>query len=359
MFYSEEHHITESKKSSKNKKIIVLILLNVIIIASVWSFVESERTPTAQVSVTEFTQDSYYLSTGGGIRIDGTVYNIGSASAYNVTLIIEIYVSTFAHPSGLYKTETILLGTIPEGSYAQFGDDIYYPSEVDIFNMTQSVIEAWAEVGGLSWDNQGSTFKIDVFWIGMGSAIGIGFLLLLNIYSAQKLGFFVWLKEHKKPIAITMVWSLAIALVVIKSYWLVYAQNSTLIDNRIAWTQISNWVPRITILDLIIILVISIVAGAILPDIEIVVYSVLANFMLVFALAVLYSTCFIWFILGYGEFFAASGGFLEWGSWVAYVAFKNIFRLTFPLVHIFCFIGAIIGAFVRGYIEPSSGAYVE
>jgi hypothetical protein len=351
-------HITEARKTGTKIKIAVLILLDIMIVAGVWQYIESQRAPTALVNVIEFTQERYYLPTTG-VSVEVKVYNSGSAKAYNVTLVIVIYGTSGSHQTRVFlKAEEMWLGAVNPDSQAQFRSDIPYPSVIQFDSTVEPVAKAWASIGELTWDNPSSGFRIDALWlVTLGSATAV-FLLFLNVYSAWKLGVFMWLREKRKAITITLMWSLAVAVVVIKSYWLAYVENPVLFENRIVWTSTINWMPRLTILDLILILIISLIAGALLIDLETIIYSLVANYALSFAFAVAYSTLFIWFTLGYGETFADAGGFLEMGPVVIYVAVRNIFRLIFPLAQIFCLLGAIIGAFIRGYLQPSAGQYV-
>jgi len=336
----------------------MLILFDIIAIAGVWTIVDSLRVPTAQLSPAILSQETYYTPVNTvSVRIE--IYNSGSVAAYNVTMVIEIHGSTVSHHMNvLLTTKKVLLGNIDQGNYAEYQYDIPYPSEYELPDVNEPVNKAWAVLGEISWNNQGSGFKVDAIWIttlGLGAA---AVLIIFNVYYARKLGFFRWLAEKKKPIIIVLLWSLGIAVVEIIPYWRVYAENPVLFEFKIAWTQTVNLTPHISILDLIVILAMSLIAGILLIDVETVVYSLIANFALSFVFAVVYSTLFIWFSLGYNEVFALQGGFLEWGSYISYIAARNIFRLIFPMVQIFCLLGAMLGAFVRGRIQPSAGQYV-
>jgi hypothetical protein len=178
-------------------------------------------------------------------------------------------------------------------------------------------------------------------------------LLILNVFAAHKLGFVKWLGARKKKIAVTLTWSVAIAGIVIKSYWLVYATNPVLVEHGIGWTQVDQWIPRLDTLDCLLIFLLGIIAGAILVDLETVLYSLIATTILSFLVPIAYSSLFIWYILRWGEAISVLGGLLLLQN-VIYVAIISIFRMVFPIVVILSLLGVLLGAFGRGFIDPSA-----
>lgn len=177
-------------------------------------------------------------------------------------------------------------------------------------------------------------------------------LVILNIYNAFDLGIFRWLKIRKKQIATTLGWSVAIALVIIKSYWIVYLRYPVLSEAKIIYTDVLDWTPRIDLWDLLIIFLFSLLAGAILLDIDKILYGFIASSFLSFAFAVTWSSFFIWFSIGVSEFLELFG-FWTTLQFVLYGAVKNVFRMIFPTVQMLAFFGVFLGAFVRAYLQPS------
>jgi len=175
-----------------------------------------------------------------------------------------------------------------------------------------------------------------------------------NYYKPHKLGFFRGVKARKREIVVTLTWSATVALVMIKSHWLVYANNPVLIEYGIAWSEVDQWCPRLDTLDFLLILAFSLIVGAILLDIETIVYSFIATAFLSFALAIAYACLFIWYTLRWGEILSLMGGWWEWGWFVAATAMKPMFRMFFPLVVLLCLIGAFLGAFTRVFLQPSA-----
>jgi len=180
------------------------------------------------------------------------------------------------------------------------------------------------------------------------------FLLLVYLLMHSREKFFRWLKTRKREIAVTLTWSIAVALVIIKSYWLLYVTHPVLVEHGIAWTRVNEWVPRLGTLDYLLIFLMSVIAGAILVDLKNIIYSFIATVVFSFVFAVTYSSLFIWYILKWGETLSLLGGWLAWIGDVIYVAMLSIFRMVFPLVILLCILGVFLGAFGRGILQPSA-----
>ncbi len=193
---------------------------------------------------------------------------------------------------------------------------------------------------------------IDSLWVAVISVTISAIILVVSLYYARKLGFFKWIKVRKKPIIIVLVWSVAVALVIIKSYWLVYLKYPVLVEQGIAWTGIGQWVPRLDVYDLLLIFLFSTIAGAMILDIETTVYGFIATAILSFVIAGAYSFLFIWFILEYSNLLP----YLGWAviERATTAAILNISRMTVPFVAIICLMGAMLGAFARGYFQPTA-----
>jgi len=193
---------------------------------------------------------------------------------------------------------------------------------------------------------------VDLLWVAAISVTVTIVLITINIYYTRKLGFFRLLKARKKEIITTLAWSAAIALVIIKSYSLAYATYPVLVEHGIAWTEIDQWIPRLDTLDLLLIFLFSTIAGAILLDLETVIYSFVATAVLSFVFAAVYSSFFIWHILEWNRAFPILG----WRcvEYVISAAIRNIFRMAIPFVALLCLLGVLLGAFSRGIIRPSA-----
>lgn len=182
----------------------------------------------------------------------------------------------------------------------------------------------------------------------------VAVLAVVNIYYARKYGFFKWLGTKKRVIAVIMIWSLVVAVIIIREYWLSYIRNPILFSLPFYWFDDPNWVARLDVWDFIMIFVASAVAGALLLDIETMLFSAISNALLSFLFPVIYVTYFIWIILGWGNQFDLVGGFSRWGQYVIWDAIRIVFRMTFPIVQLLAFFGVFLGAFIRVYIQPSA-----
>jgi len=182
----------------------------------------------------------------------------------------------------------------------------------------------------------------------------VAVLAAVNIYYARKLGFFKWLGNKKRVVAIIICWSSVVAVVVIREYWLSYIRNPILFDMPFYWFDDPSWIARLDVWDFILIFVTSLVAGALILDIETILFSAILNVVLSFFVPVIYVTFFIWVVLGWGNQFDLIGGFGRWGQYVLWDSVRIVFRMTFPFVQLIAFFGVFIGAFVRVYFQPSA-----
>jgi len=183
----------------------------------------------------------------------------------------------------------------------------------------------------------------------------VSVLAALNIYHARKLGFFRWLKERKRTIAIVLTWSLFIAVLVSRQFWLAYVNNPILFSMPgNVWVEDPSWIGRLNVWDFILIFVSSVVVGALIIDIEAILFGTITNVILSFIFSMIYVSYFVWYVLGYGESFNLVGGFLVWGQFVLWDALRLVFRMTFPLVQLMALLGVFLGAFLRVYIQPSA-----
>jgi hypothetical protein len=183
-------------------------------------------------------------------------------------------------------------------------------------------------------------------------------LLALNIYYARELGVFKWLKARRKKIVVLLLWSLSVALIAIKSYWLIYLPHPIYLYPPGSQTGVpymetfSKYTPILDVWDFCLILAISLVVGAILLDLETILYSFLVHAFLFFTFIVTWMSLFIWYDLGYYHYESVDFSYAV--QLVVYLAVKNAFRMTFPLAFLLCFLGVFVGAFIRAYIKPSA-----
>lgn len=152
----------------------------------------------------------------------------------------------------------------------------------------------------------------------------------------------------------SFVWSLAIASVIVVSYWLLYVVHPEItLSGILIYTESGTYVPSIVPAGYMIILAASLIVGLFLVDFERVVVGWVASTFLSFSIAVFGSFLFVWFILGVGQ----NPIILAVGGRALTLVFEkvslNVFRMFFPIVPLACLLTSIFGAIVRSIIQPS------
>lgn len=163
------------------------------------------------------------------------------------------------------------------------------------------------------------------------------------------------IKTKKTTLSVFFIWSLTIAFVVIKSYWLLYVQNPVLIEKRIwAFSPLgySVWLPRLFIEDYIIIIIVSFAAGVFLEDLSDIFYSWFASNILSFVCSTLYIFFYVWIFVGVGDYFSSLGIANELIPWVFLYVMINILWMYLPLVICFTLLASFVGALLGSRFFP-------
>jgi hypothetical protein len=156
-----------------------------------------------------------------------------------------------------------------------------------------------------------------------------------------------WLKESRIAILTVLVWTIALSMVIVREYNLVYTSPIAMDPGyRVAFANsYSPLVPRLYGPDYLVFLAASLLAGFAIRDIETVVYGFLLSILLSFFVTVTYSSAFIWYVLDFGSILDIS--FLTSVVWAAIL---TIFRMVFPIAVIAAFIGSIVGSIIRDFV---------
>jgi len=163
-----------------------------------------------------------------------------------------------------------------------------------------------------------------------------------------------WVNVRKTKSLVVFFWTLAIASAIVLSYWLVYLQNPILIKYIMIFTEIEQWIPRLSTIGYIIIFITSMIAGAVLADFEDILYAWLAVNFLSLISSILYMFFFVWFSLGAGAYFHALGIAESMFEWVMFYVGVNIFWMYFPIILLFSFGGGFLGAILRSILSPKA-----
>lgn len=159
---------------------------------------------------------------------------------------------------------------------------------------------------------------------------------------------------RKITLLVAFLWTLTVASIIVKSYWLMYIENPVLIETGMIYTTVDKWVPRLSIWDHTIIVIASLVAGAVLMDIKDILCSWLASTVLSFVSSTFYMFLFVWFLLGARDYFASLGVAHTMVSWVFFYVMFNVFKMFFPLLLLLTLLIGFVGAFLRSTFSPSA-----
>jgi len=333
--------LSEARNGSKRARllaralvVIAVLAVNVACISAILSLVGA-GTATPRVYVTDFT----YTNIGGTppyALVSGSVLNPSSLTANDVTVVLGVYVKFMQVP---LNTSNVDVGNVPGGSSKSFTTDVQYSGDYYVL---------FDGVGVDLLLRSRFDFGLGFFVVALPMAV---FLPALDVYCAYRLGLFSWMKARKKVVVATVVWSAAIALVVIVPYSLFYHGSGIA-----AFTTLFGQYPGLQISDWVIVFLISIAAGAIIAGLETIVYSFLASLVLSVIFEVTYGSFLIWYGLGYGQsftFIVPGVSFVTYFEAVIEGVFLTVMRMTNIIVPIFCILGVFIGAIVRSYFDPS------
>jgi hypothetical protein len=178
-------------------------------------------------------------------------------------------------------------------------------------------------------------------------AISLAVFLFLGVRYLKRLG--AWLRSKKAAIVVVFLWAFLLSIVVIREYYVTYQSPSAMDPNyRVAFAPAySTLLPRLYSLDYVTILVMSILAGFAIREIDEVLFGFLASVLLLFVIAVAYTSLYIWYVLGFGAVLDAS-----FATTIIWAAFLNIYRMVFPLAVLAAFLGGIFGSIIRDVVNP-------
>ena len=104
--------------------------------------------------------------------------------------------------------------------------------------------------------------------------------------------------------------------------------------------------------DLLLLLAVSVVAGIFLADLNRILYGYIGSIALSISIALIYSSVFDWFVIGYGEIFSQTR--FGW-EYAVFYAFAKILRTMFPGVMLLTFLGGFAGGILSDTVWPHQG----
>ena len=325
--------------------IAVVLAVNIVCFMAIFSLVGAE-TATPPVYLDSFNYVSNITSSGVAyVSVLGNVVNPTSLAANNVSVVIDVYVQYMTQP---INTTVIDLGGIPAASSKSFSVDIVYPggeTAYDLFDYADSNLLLSARFD----------FGVGFYAIVLPLA---ALLPVLDIYCAYRCGFFGWVKARKKAVAVIVVWSVVIMLVILTSYWLFY--NGLKVKVMVSsFTNEEGYYPQLSDWSWVPILVASIIAGVLIADLESVVYGFVASLVLSTIFEVVFASFFAWYGLGFSEGFAITtpgAAFTTYMQSVVSGVFLTLLRMISIIIPAVCLLGVLVGAIVRGLVEPTVDA---
>lgn len=135
------------------------------------------------------------------------------------------------------------------------------------------------------------------------------------------------------------------ALLMIKAHYSLYLRSPKFFAYRIAYLVYET--PSFDLLDIVLLFAASFVVGIIVSEVKPMIYGFVASISIAFIIAVTYAALFIWFILGYQEFFALIP--FNW-EWVIYLGIINMLWLLFPFVIGMSAIGILVAVFIKAWL---------
>jgi hypothetical protein len=161
-----------------------------------------------------------------------------------------------------------------------------------------------------------------------------------------------WIRDKRKVILIVCLWTAVLSSVTVWEYYNLYERYPFLKSPEYSVAYVptySQYAPKLYDLDYVVIIAASVLAGFAITDVEDTLFAFLASGFLSTLISVVYSTFFIWYVLGFGRVLDSS--FI---TTIMFFALLNIFRMIFPLAVLATFVGSIFGAFLRGLVQPSA-----
>jgi hypothetical protein len=161
------------------------------------------------------------------------------------------------------------------------------------------------------------------------------------------------LKSSRLTILVILLWSLLIIGLVIFEYTNFLTANSAIYSwyesHGVLAPPFESWQGfGMTPMDLIAIILLSAVFGALMPDIQSVLFGYFSTVILSIALASAYIGNFIWSNLGWGQYLSLVDN--GW-SWAFYWGALIVFRAVFPIAIALALLGALVGAFAKAYFN--------
>ena len=149
------------------------------------------------------------------------------------------------------------------------------------------------------------------------------------------------ISRRKRDIVVVICWSIAVTLLIMKSYTIYYVQN----PNHINLYYVA---PIFTALDRVLLVVLGFLVGMMLTDVKSLVLGYFSSMLISYISGMVFVSLYHWANRGYEAFFL-----IDWG-WEYIVSFSlvQIWRFMIPIGFVFCLIGLVVGNATRIFVNP-------
>jgi hypothetical protein len=151
--------------------------------------------------------------------------------------------------------------------------------------------------------------------------------------------YFPW---GRKDFLVVLVWGVILGIVICKVYWVGYQEIKWLSVYKVpyGWYETPNPKP----LDLMLVLFVSIIFGALISSMKGVFYGYLIGMILAFSVGFIFVIFYMWRVLQLEYLFMMSD--FNW-EWAVFFALLNVGRILFPYIILISLLGVIIGMLIR------------
>jgi hypothetical protein len=149
------------------------------------------------------------------------------------------------------------------------------------------------------------------------------------------------ISRRKKEALIFVLWGMILGLIVIKVYWVGYQEIKWLQYYKVPYGWYET--PSPNLLDLFLVLIASIIVGALISNTKVLFYGYIVGIVIAFFISFAYVMFYMWAVLQLKYFF--SWAYFSW-EWAVLFAVWNVSKIMFPQVILLSLLGVIAGAFL-------------
>jgi hypothetical protein len=146
----------------------------------------------------------------------------------------------------------------------------------------------------------------------------------------------------KREAFIVVLWGMILGLIVIKVYWVGYQEIKWLQYYKVPYGWYET--PSPNLLDLFLVLIASMIVGALISNTKVLFYGYIGGLVLAFLISFAYVMFYMWAVLQIKYVFSWANFNWEWG---VLFALWNVGKIMFPQVIFLSLLGVVIGAFLH------------